>query len=100
MINISDRQVVDTGAKETSTGDFRVPEVQVVGKPIVVSPESPEPISSGNSGSNSDIEVPRNLQVESQTVRIQPDGSAVIDVEVSFESSDTTIKHEQRITKI
>lgn len=100
MVNISDRKVVDTGTKETTGVDFRVPEVPIAGQPIVVAPEPPEPLPSGGGGSNPDIDVPRNIQMESQTVRIQPDGSAVIDVELSFEVNDTTIKHDMRITKI
>ncbi|MCA1799853.1 MAG: hypothetical protein LC650_00980 [Actinobacteria bacterium] len=97
MVNISDRQVVDTGVGPEGR-DYRVPEVRISGNDIA----APQPVPEGATESivNSDISVPRNIEVESQTVRIQPDGSAVIDVLLSYEEADGATKHEVRLSRV
>lgn len=100
MVNTSDRQIVDTGTTESTAGDFRVPEVLVIGQSLSTSPPESDQSPDSGTGSTGTIGVPRNIELESQTVRIQPDGSAVIDVELSFEPAEDADKHEIRITKL
>lgn len=98
-VNESDRRIVDTGS--TSDSSFRLAEVPVVG--VEYSPaETSEPSSGSESEppDSADVGVVRNIQIESQVVRIQADGSAVIDVTASFETAANASKHEVRSSKI
>lgn len=98
-VNQSDRQIVDTGG--TSDTSYRLTDVPVVGVEYTP-PEQTEPSSGTESdpAESSDIGIARNIQIESQVVRIQADGSAVVDVTASFDTADGATKHEVRLSKI
>jgi hypothetical protein len=102
-LNITDRKIVDTGRADSLDGGqpFRAPEVKVVGQDFTVPPPSSDPTGvDQNAPAQSDVGVVRNITLESQDVRIQPDGSAVVDVTLSFDQADGAAKHELRLTKV
>jgi hypothetical protein len=100
--NISDRKIIDTGRGGSAlTSDYRLPEVQIVGAgfdsvPGDVTPSDPP----ANVSPTPTVGIVRNMAVEEQRVRISPDGSAVVDVVLSFDAADGAAKHELRISKI
>lgn len=100
VTNSSDRKIVQT--RDRGEGEYRILPIEVIdfdetsGRTVVDVPEEEE-----TSGEEEDeIGTVRNIQIESQTVKIQPDGSAVIDVVVSFDTASGADEHELRITKI
>jgi len=97
--NLSDRKVIDTGRGSVDNPDYRLPEVQVVGTGYEVVPDTsdtaPDP-----GGDVDDLGVPRSIQVEEQNMRVQPDGSAVVDVVLSYEEAEGASRHELRISKL
>ena len=96
-VNISDRQIVDTEEQDSSV-DFRVPAVKISG--VEISTPSATPDSSSESPDFGGMGVPRNITLESQSVRVQPDGSTVIDVVLSYDEAAGASKHEVRISRV
>ena len=101
-LNLSDRKIVDTRGGALRDPSFRLPEVDIVGRgegpssPVgdtaTPPPSAPPP--------SSEMGVPTSIRVESRDVRIQKDGSSVIDVVVSYLPAPGARQHEVRITKL
>lgn len=102
--NTSDRKIVSTGERALATDEYRGPEVAVVGADMEVEEDGGDSTDTVDDGDEQpdeqEVGVVRGIIVESQEVRIQPDGSAVIDVVVSFEEATDAVKHELRISKL
>jgi hypothetical protein len=100
---LSDRKIIDTGRFSSGVSVFRTPEVRVVGVEYdavsTAAPTEPAPPPAETEVDTS-LPAPSNFQVESQTVQIQPDGSARVDVVVSFEAPDEYDRYELRLAKV
>lgn len=98
-VNDSDRKIVDTRAPYGNES-YRLTDVPVIGVQPVP-PQTTEPLPGQDpTVSPGDIGNVRNIALDSQSVRIQPDGSATVDVVLSFEPASGASKHEIRITKL
>jgi len=100
-VNESDRKIISTRGGEGLIADpsYRVTDAPVVGVEYV--PARGSESGGGSTGGPADpqIGVARNIQIESQSVRIQADGAAVIDVIISFEGAEGASRHEVRLSK-
>jgi hypothetical protein len=113
-ISISDRKIVVTGSPAGSlvrerpdyvaieTGEYSDGVSDDWGNP------TDEPITEEPDGSGYVEDLgpdvfklypPTDIRVESQTVKIAPDGSSRIDLLLSFEDAPNAIKYEARVTK-
>jgi len=100
-VNTSDRKIVDTQAGALRDPDFRLPEVNIVGR---------EPSAADGSGGGgtigdgprreADVGVPRDIHIESMEVRVLPDGSSVTDIVLSYVPAEGARRHEMRITRL
>lgn len=102
-LNTSDRKVIETTDGALRDPDFRLPEVNIVGygtdlnqtsPPVVLPPDGTDP------DAGVDLGVPSNIQIERMDVRIQPDGSAVVDLLASYEPAEAARSHEVRISRL
>jgi hypothetical protein len=98
-LNLSDRKIIDTGigGNALTDPDFRLPEVNIVGHGTDLTGGQDKPHVGTPTGT--EVGVPTEIQLEKQTVRIQPDGSAVVDVILSYLPAQGATKHEMRISK-
>lgn len=95
-MNLSNRKIVDVDRRKINA--FRAPEAQIVG--IEFEEEKTESTTMASISYRDDIGVPRNLQVDEQTLRTEQDGSSVVDVVLSFEGARGASSHEVRISKL
>lgn len=100
--NLSDRKIIDTRGGAIRDPDFRTPEVKVVGYG-----SAPRESDNGSTGADpslpreeSEVGVPRDIEIESQVVRVKSDGSAVVDMVLTYTTADGAARHEMRISKI
>lgn len=100
-VNESDRKIISTrGDGLIADPSYRVTDAPVVGVEYVPARGFESGGDTGGGSANPEIGTVRNIQLESQVVRIQADGSAVIDVTISFESADGADRHEVRLSKV
>lgn len=99
-VNLSDRKIVDTNVPDGST-TYRLTDVPVVGvQPAAPQTTEPGPSQGDPSAAPGEVGVVQLITMESQDVRIQPDGSAAVDVVLSFTPASGASRHEVRITKL
>lgn len=100
-LNTTDRKIINTGGSDSDSGQqFRTTEVRVVGAEYESPTDQPDSSTDSPAESGPDIGTVRNVVVEEQDVRIQPDGAAVIDVTLSFEQAENAVRHELRLSKV
>jgi hypothetical protein len=105
-MNISDKQVVDTG--KDGSEPFRLPDGNIAGlgftEPTITTDtgegEEEVGIPQGEGAVSSSMPPPNNLFIDSQTVRIAPDGGAVVDIVLGFDAIEDAVGHEVRISKL
>jgi hypothetical protein len=103
-LNLSDRKIIRTRRDGSGKTDFRLPDVPLVGAEITAAteevPDSGFPSDPGVPVVDKEVGVPSDLVVEEQLVRVQADGTAVVDVVISYVPADGARSHEMRITKL
>lgn len=101
-INTSDRKIIDTKSGMQSSPDFRMPEVDIVGYETVVGDDGEGIVGQEPSDQSDDTEmdVPYDIRIEQQQIRIQPDGSAVVDILASYIAAEAAQSHEVRISRL
>lgn len=101
--NLSDRKIINTKGGAIRDPDFRAPEVLLVGRES--GPANPlsggsTPADPSNPPRTVEVGVPRDIQIEKQEVRVRSDGSAVVDMVLTYTTADGASRHEMRISKI
>lgn len=101
-ISTSDRKIVNTQSGDLRGSEFRLTGVNIVGYGAEVRDVGGEPPGSapGDPVFSGELGTPSNIQIENMEVRIQPDGSGLVDVTFSYEPASGASKHEMRISRI
>lgn len=101
-INISDRKIVNVQSGPLRGSEFRLPGVNIVGYGADVRDVGGEPpgTAPGDPVFSGELGTPSDIQVENMEVRIQPDGSALVDVTFSYTPADGAATHEMRISRL
>lgn len=95
-MNISRRKIVDIDRKIARA--FRAPTAGVIGMTFDEAKDTE--IDTASVSYRDDVGVPRNIQLDQQTLRTEVDGSSVVDVVISFDSARGAASHEVRISKL
>lgn len=101
--NLSDRKIIDTKGGALRDPGFRTPEVRIVGygsAPADNGGGGTQPVDPSNPPRAVEVGVPRDIEVEEQEVRVKSDGSAVVDMVLTYTTADGASRHEMRISKI
>lgn len=106
-VNRSDKQIARTRYDDDQRRDFRSNEVRVAGRGMhISSDEDADAGSAGTADPGSDTETERstigtvrNIRVEKEFIKQQPDGTSVVDVTFTFEEARGAANHEVRFSK-
>lgn len=109
-VSKSDRQIAKTRYDDDQRRDFRSNEVRVAGRGMHISSDEDADDDTGGlsgtvdedretGGARSTIGTVRDIRVEKEVVKQQPDGTSVVDVTFTFEEARGAANHEVRISK-